>query len=408
MSKKLKQHTPEELAIFKVITDAMYNKQPLSGPEGALTKLIKQALELSLEGELDAHMAEQVLDNTDNRKNGKTSKTVKSQFGSFELETPRDRLSSFDPQLVKKRQTVITDEIDTKILSLYALANSYEDISQHISDIYGINVSQAAISAVTDKLLPQIAEWRSRPLDPTYPIIFLDGMYFKVREDGVVKNKVLYNVMGVNCSGNKEILGFYTCDSESSSFWLAVLNDLKARGLQDILIAAVDGLKGFVEAINTAFPLAEVQLCIVHHIRNSLRLVLSKDQKAFMADLKQVYQAPNKDVAFINLEQMLQKWPKYHAALKSWVNNWEVLTTYFKYSPAIRKLVYTTNPIEGFHRQVRKYTKTKAAFVSEPALLKLVFCAILNISRKWFHPIPNWALALSELDSHFPDRLPIR
>ena len=230
-------------------------------------------------------------------------------------------------------------------------------------------------------------------------------MFFKAREEGAVKTKALYNIMGIDREGKKDVLGFYTCESEGASFWLGVLNDLKARGVQDILIVCIDGLKGFAEAVATAFPKAEIQSCIVHQIRNSIKLVASKDQKAFMADLKQVYQAPSKAVAEQKLAELSSKWTKYQAAIGSWINHWEQLSTYFKYPQQIRKLIYTTNPIEGFHRQVRKYTKTKGAFTGETALLKLVYCAINQISRKWTMPLPNWAVIFSELDLHFPNRL---
>ena len=303
----------------------------------------------------------------------------------------------------------MTDELDNKILALYGLGTSYSDISSHLLDIYGVEVSPATISAVTDKLLPQIAEWRSRPLESIYAIVFLDAMFFKTKQENKVVTKVIYNIMGINQSGHKEILGFYACESEGAHFWLGVLNDLKARGIEDILIACIDGLKGFPEAIQAAFPRTEVQLCVVHQIRNSIKHVASKNQKAFMVDLKTVYQAETKDLAEYNLLRLEEKWgDKYPMVIKSWQNNWDNLTTYFKYSSDVRRLIYTTNPIEGFHRQVRKYTKTKGAFVSENALFKLIFCAINNITVKWNQPLPNWALTISQLDIYFPNRLSIK
>jgi len=394
--------------ILARISQALYNKEPLSGPNGIITKLLKQAMETTLEAEIDNHFLENSMEiDNHNRRNGYNSKNVKSKYGEFSLDTPRDRNSSFEPQLIKKRQTSINDEIDDKILALYSLGTSYNDISYHISDLYGIEVSNAMINSVTDKLLPQITEWRERPLDSIYPIIFLDAMFFKARENGSVTTNVMYNIMGINASGYKEILGFYMCESEGASFWLGVLNDLKARGVEDILIACIDGLKGFSEAISTAFPKTDIQLCIVHMIRNSFKLVASKDQKKFISDLKTVYQAPNQEIAYSNLLSLLDKWSKYSAALKPWVNNWENLSTFYKFSNHIRKLIYTTNPIEGFHRQLRKYTKTKSAFTSENALLKLAFAAILRISEKWSQPINNWALTISEIDIYFPNRMDI-
>lgn len=249
-------------------------------------------------------------------------------------------------------------------------------------------------------------EWRSRPLEAIYAIVFLDAMFFKAKHENKMVTKVIYNIMGISQSGHKEILGFYACESEGAHFWLGVLNDLKARGVEDILIACIDGLKGFPEAIAAAFPQTEIQLCVVHQIRNSLKHVASKNQKAFMVDLKTVYQAETKDLAEYNLLKLEEKWgAKYPMVIKAWQTNWENLTTYFKYSTDVRRLIYTTNPIEGFHRQVRKYTKTKGAFTSEDALFKLVFCAINSISTKWDKPLPNWALTISQLDIYFPNRL---
>lgn len=411
MSRRTKKTFPDPNSIdgqiLAQIAQAIYSKEPLSGPNGIMTKLLKQAMEATLEGEIENHFDENDVDEPDNRRNGHNSKIVKSKYGSFELDTPRDRNSSFEPQIIKKRQTHLNDEIEDKILALYSLGTSYNDISYHIQDLYGIELSHAMINSVTDKLLPQITEWRERPLESVYPIIFLDAMFFKARDNGAVITKAMYNIMGINSSGLKEILGFYICESEGSSFWLGVLNDLKARGVQDILIACIDGLKGFPEAIATAFPQTNVQLCIVHMIRNSFKLVASKDQKKFIADLKTVYQAPNEQVAHTNLLHLLDKWSKYSAALKPWINHWDNLSTFFHFSPNVRKIIYTTNPIEGFHRQIRKFTKTKGAFTNENSLLKLTFAAILKISQKWYQPIPNWALTISELDIHFPNRLDI-
>jgi len=395
--------------VLAQISSAIYEGRPLSGENGVLTQLIKKALEASLAGELDSHLSENSLEEGGNRRNGIKKKTVKSSFGSFELETPRDRQSSFDPQIVKKRQTVLNEELDTKILALYGLGNSYDAISFHIQDLYGIEVSPATISSVTERLIPQITEWRSRPLDAVYPLVFLDAMFFKVRENGQVRQKVLYNILGINQEGFKEVLGFYVADSEGANFWLGVLNDLKARGVEDIFIACIDGLKGFPEAIQASFPKTEIQLCIVHQIRNSLKFIASKDQKEFMKDLKTVYQAETKDLAELNLLRLDEKWgAKYPMVLKSWQTNWENLSSYFKYSPEVRRLIYTTNSIEGLHRQIRKFTKTKGAFTSENALFKLVFSAINYASRKWSQPIHNWGVTISQLDIFFPDRLSLR
>ncbi len=271
--------------------------QPLTGKDGVMTPLIKQLLEAALEGEMESHLTDCKDDGQSNRRNGKNKKTVKTGTGSFELETPRDRDGSFEPEIVKKRQTVLNESLDNKILSLYALGMSYEAITGHLEEMYGLDVSTAKISQITDKLLPVITEWRNRTLESVYPIVFLDAMHFKVREEGKVVSKAIYSILGVSTNGCKDILGIYLSESEGAHFWLGVLNDLHKRGIEDILIASIDGLKGFPEAIAQIFPKAEIQLCVVHQIRNSLKYVVSKDQKAFMVDLKLVYQATSLDLA---------------------------------------------------------------------------------------------------------------
>lgn len=383
--------------------------QSLMGSEGIVTPLIKQIIEASLEGEMEAHLESCTDSGTSNRRNGKSRKTLKTADGSFELETPRDREGSFEPEIVRKRQTILNESLDNKVLALYALGMSYQDIGAHLHEMYGVEISPGLISKVTDKLLPLIAEWRNRPLESIYPLIFLDAMFFKAREDGKVVTKAIYNILGVDQYGHKDILGFYISESEGAHFWLGVLNDLKARGLQDILIACVDGLSGFPEAICAAFPKTEIQLCVVHQIRQSLKYVASKDQKAFMADLKLVYRADTKDLAEHKLLELDDKWgKKYPMVIRSWQNKWDQLSTYFKYSHDIRRVIYTTNVIEGFHRQVRKYTKSKGAFTSENALVKLIYSAYQRIKEKWNQPLHNWALTISQLDIYFPDRLKIQ
>ena len=385
----------------------MKSGKSLLGKDGILTPLMKEFLEAALEGEMDSHMASCLEDSENyNRRNGKSTKRIQSPVGAFELETPRDREGSFEPQIVKKRQTVLNASLDNKILGLYGLGMSYQDIASHLKEMYDFDVSPGTISAVTDKLIPVLTEWRSRPLEAIYPIVFMDGMYFKARENGRVITKVIYNILGINQEGRKDILGFYVSESEGANFWLGVLNDLKQRGVQDVLIACVDGLTGFPEAIKGVFPRTEIQLCIVHQIRNSLKYVASKNQKEFMKDLKEVYQAPSKDIAEYNLLKLEEKWgDKYPMVIKSWQSNWEHLSHYFQYSGEIRRLIYTTNAIEGFHRQVRKFTKTKGAFTSEMALFKLIYCACQKIAEKWTAPLQNWALTISQLHVYFEGRL---
>ena len=309
---------------------------------------------------------------------------------------------------MKKRQTVLNASLDDKILGLYGLGMSYQDIADHLEEMYGVDVSPALISKVTDKLLPIVTEWRNRPLESIYPIVFLDAMFFKAREEGKVVTKAVYNILGINQQGQKDILGFYIAESEGAHFWLGVLNDLKARGVDDIFIACIDGLNGFPDAIASAFPKTEVQLCVVHQIRHSLKYIASKDQKAFLTDLKTVYKADTKELAEQRLLELDEKWgKKYPMVLRSWENKWEALSTYFKYSSEVRRMIYTTNAIEGFHRQVRKFTKTKGAFTSENALVKLIYCACQRIKEKWNQPLHNWALIVSQLDIYFEGRLKI-
>lgn len=375
----------------------------IGGKDGALTPLIKQLTEMALQAELETHLAQ---DLEKNRKNGVTSKTMKSSDGEFQLDTPRDRNSSFEPEIVKKHQTHMSDELENKMLSLFALGNSYSQIADHIEDMYGVHFSKPAITAVTDKLIPKLEEWKKRPLNEIYPFIYLDAIHYKVREEGRYISKAFYTVLGVNLEGKKEVLGLYLNDSEGSRFWMQVLTDLQNRGVKDILIASVDGLKGFPEAINAIFPDTEVQLCIVHQIRNSLKYVGSNNQKQFAKDLKAVYQAFTKEEAEIELNKLEEKWgKKYPIVFESWRNKWDNLSNYFKYADPIRRVIYTTNIIESVHRQFRTLTKTKGAFPNDNSLLKLLYAGILNAEKKWTMPIRNWSLTISQLNIHFKERL---
>jgi transposase-like protein len=377
--------------------------KPLLGREGILTPLIKSLTEAALEGELDSHLGQQIMAN---RRNGKSRKTIKSLNGNFELQTPRDRAGSFSPQLVKKHQTTLNDEIEQKIIAMYGLGMSYQDISGHLQEIYGLEVSTGTLSAITDKIIQTVKEWQARPLASIYPIVWLDAIHYKVRENGKVASKAVYTILGVNLEGRKEVLGLYLSEHEGANFWLQVLTDLSNRGVKDILIACVDGLKGFPEAIESIFPETEVQLCVVHQIRNSLKYVGSNNQKEFMVDLKRIYKAVNKDVAAAELDILEDKWnDKYPIVIKSWRNNWERLSQYFKYPTDIRRVIYTTNTIEAVHRQFRKLTKTKGAFPNQDSLLKLLYMGIQNASKKWTMPIQNWSLTISQLAIFFEGRL---
>lgn len=377
----------------------------LFGKDGAFAPLLQEFLEEALQGELDAHLSEEERFGG-NRKNGKIKKTVKTSRGSMEIDNPRDRSGTFEPQIVRKRETILADTLEEKIIGLYGLGMSFRDISNHIKEMYDTEISATTLSSITDRIIPRLKEWQSRPLDDVYCIVWMDAMFYKVREEGRIVTRCLYNILGINIEGKKEILGMYVSQSEGANFWLSVLTDLKNRGLEDMLICCIDNLKGFSEAIQTIFPRTEIQSCIVHQIRNSLKYVSYKEQKSFMADLKTVYQAPNKEAAEQSLDMLEEKWShKYPAVIKSWRTNWEKLSTYFKYPENIRRLIYTTNAIEGYHRQLRKATKNKGAFTSDMALLKLVYLATQNIQKKWTTALWNWNQTLSQLTIFFESRL---
>jgi len=380
----------------------------LFGKDGAFAPLLKDILEAALEGEMEVHLDDEQRANG-NRKNGKNRKRLKTADGTIDLETPRDRASSFEPQIIKKRETILAESLESKIIGMYGHGMSLRDISAHIKDMYDTEISAATLSSITDKVIPLVKEWQARPLEPLYCIVWLDAMFYKVKEEGKVVNRCVYNILGINTDGRKELLGMYVSESEGANFWLSVLANLQQGGVSDILIACIDNLKGFSEAIATIFPSTAVQTCVVHQIRNSIRYIASKDQKPFMADLKPVYQAVSKEEAESQLDQLDEKWgKKYPVVIDSWRRNWDRLTTYFQYSEAIRRLIYTTNTIEGFHRQVRKVTKTKGAFTSDMALLKLIYLAAQNIQKKWTQPLQNWSLTVSQLSIIFGDRLKLR
>jgi len=378
----------------------------LLGKDGLLTPLLKDFLEEALNGELEGHLE---TDEQPNRKNGKGSKSVKTDMGPIEIQTPRDRNGTFEPEILPKRQRSLNMGLDRQILALYARGSSLSDISDHLQEIYGLEVSTATISRVTDKILPLIQEWRSRPLESVYPFVWLDAIHYKVRHEGRVITRAVYCVIGLNQEGYKDLLGMYIGENEGSKFWLQVLTDLQNRGIEDIFIASIDNLNGFAEAIESIFPKAEVQLCVVHQIRNSQKYLSYKDLKPFMKDLKPVYQATTKALAEKHLDQLESNWGnKYPKVIESWRKNWDRLSNYFQYTKEIRRIVYTTNIIEGFHRQLRTITKSKGAFTSEDALMKLLFLAQENITSKWNRPVHNWNQTLSQLSIIFGERLKLK
>lgn len=379
--------------------------KPLFGKDGALSPLLENIINAALEGEMDAHFTEESRQ-AGNRRNGKMQKQVQTPVGEMTVSTPRDRDSSFDPQFIKKRETMLAEGMAEKIISMYALGTSTRAISDWMEENLGCRVSAETISSITDRVLPEIKSWRSRSLDPVYAIVWLDAIHYKVMDEkGFAVTRAIYNVLGVGKDGKKDLLGMYISKSEGSNFWLSVLSDLQNRGVKDILITCIDGLKGFPDAIKSVFPETNVQLCIVHQIRNSLKYVGSKNQKVFLADLKRVYSAVSKEAAETQLDSLETKWgEQYPIVIKSWRDNWERLTEYFQYTPMIRKLIYTTNTVEGYHRQIRKVTKNKGVFPNDTALEKLVYLAYRNIRKKWTMPLANWAEISQQLAIKFGER----
>lgn len=372
---------------------------------GAFAPLLEELINSMLEGELEGHLDDEERQKG-NRKNGKGSKSLKTSAGTIEINTPRDRLGNFEPEIVKKRETIMAANLEDKIIGLYGLGTSLRDISAHIKETYDTDISAATLSSITDKIIPVVKEWQQRPLESLYCIVWLDAMYYKVKEEGRTQTRCVYNILGINKDGHKDVLGMYVSQSEGANFWLGVITDLKQRGVEDILIASIDNLKGFDEAIRTIYPYTEIQTCVVHQIRNSIKYVASKDQKAFITDLKPVYQADNESQALAQLEVLKEKWgKKYPIVISSWENNWLKLSTYFKYPEGIRRLIYTTNTIEGYHRQIRKVTKNKGVFTSDMALLKLIYLATERIQKKWRMPLANWSICASQLKIIFADRM---
>ena len=385
--------------------ERLKNGEALLGKDGIMTPLLKRFLEKALDGEIDHHLNEDQRKDG-NRRNGKSKKQIKSSSGQFELETPRDRHGQFEPEIVKKREVFLGEDLEQKIIKLYARGMSYEDIRGHLAEIYDLEISSGKISQITDKVLPELESWRSRPLESLYCILYLDALHFKVREDGRVKNKALYNLIGIRTDGYKDLLGIYMGENEGAKFWLSVLSDIQTRGVKDVLIACIDNLSGFSDAISSIFPKARIQLCIVHQIRNSLRYVTYEDSKKVIKDLKAIYQAPSLEKAEAELLSLDEKWSdKYPIVVRSWVNNWDELSTYFDYPAIIRKAIYTNNPIESYHRQLRKHTKNKGVFPSDMAVLKLVYLLSKNIMAKWTMPMHNWALIVQQLAIIFEERL---
>ena len=386
------------------------NPEDLIGETGLLKQLTKQLLERAMTAEMTEHLGYEknapTGKKTHNSRNGSYPKIIKGDFGNLDIAVPRDRDSSFKPVILPKGQSRFTG-FDDKIIALYARGMTTRDIQSHLEEIYGIEISPTLVSQVTKAVADDVEQWQNRPLDEIYPIIYLDAIRIKIRQDGRVINKAVYLALGVNLEGLKEVLGLWTAETEGAKFWLQVITELKHRGVKDIFIACVDGLKGFPEAIETIFPETQVQLCIVHMVRHSLNYVSWKRRKEVAADLKTIYSASTIEEAEFHLEQFETKWNSRHAAIeKSWRRNWERITPLFSYPPDIRKAIYTTNAIESVNISLRKVTKNRVSFQNDTAMLKLLYLALQNISKKWTMPIRNWKPALNQFTIIFEDRMP--
>ena len=398
----------KENKLIKELID-QYGVKTTDDIKDMLKDLLGETIQTMLEGEIEEELGYSKYNydekNTQNSRNGYSPKKVRSEYGEVELNIPRDRNNEFKPQIIPKYQREITG-IEGQIIALYAKGMSNRDIEDHLKNIYGIEVSATMISKITDKILPEIKEWQTRQLEEVYPIVFMDAIHYSVRQDGVVIKKAVYILIGINLKGEKEVLGFWIGENESSKFWLNILNEIGNRGLEDILIISVDNLKGFSEAIKGKYPNSEIQKCIVHQIRNSIKYVASKDMKEFTKDLKTIYKAITLEQAADNLLHLEEKWgKKYRAAIKSWQDNWEELTTYFKYPEEIRRLIYTTNSIENFNRQLRKYTKTKSSYPTDDSLSKSIYLSIKEITKKWTGKVQNWGQIVSQLSIYFEGRM---
>ena len=375
--------------------------------EDALKDLLGGTIQEMLESEMDEHLGYHEYERSDNPdyRNGKKTKKIRENFGETEIEVPQDRDGSFEPKVVKKRQKDISG-IEQKIISLYAKGMTTRQISETIEDIYGFEVSDGMVSEITDRLLPQIEDWQKRPLDAVYPIVFIDAVHFSVRDNGQIRKLAAYVILAVSLTGHKEVLSIHIGENESAKYWLGVLNELKNRGVKDILVICADGLTGIKEAVNTALPQTELQRCIVHQVRNTLKYVGEKNKKEFANDLKTIYHAPSEEAALEALERVTEKWEgDYPSAMKSWHKNWDVITPIFKFSADVRKVIYTTNAIESLNSGYRRLNKQRSVFPSDTALLKALYLATHEIAKKWTMPLRNWGRVLGELEIMYPDRL---
>ena len=376
--------------------------------QDALKDLLGGTIQEMLEAEMDDHLGYEKYDRSEspNYRNGKKTKKIRSRYGDMDIEVPQDRDSSFEPKIVQKRKKDIS-AIDEKIISMYAKGMTTRQISETIEDIYGCQISEGMVSNITDRLLPEIEEWQNRPLSDVYPILFIDAVHFSVRDNGIIRKLAAYIILGINSDGHKEVLSIQVGENESSKYWLSVLNELKNRGVKDILILCADGLSGIKESIAVAFPNTEYQRCIVHQVRNTLKYVADKDKKEYAKDLKTIYQASSEEIAHKNMEQITEKWePKYPNAMKSWAKNWDAISPIFKFSADVRKVIYTTNAIESLNSTYRRLNRQRSVFPSDTALLKALYLATFEATKKWHLPLRNWGKVYGELSIMFEGRLP--
>ena len=408
-----RKRTPEENARREKIRELLQlaNVGSMDDIQELFKDTIAEFMENGLEAELDDQLGYSRYDyknkDTDNSRNGHSSKTLRTSFGDVEVSVPRDRKSEFDPKVLRKNQTSISQDIEEKILSMYAKGMTTGDIEAHIQDIYGVDVSDTTVSRITDKILPVAKEWQQRPLESIYAVVFLDAIHYHVRSEGQIVKKAVYIAIGIDLDGHKDVLGMWVGENESAKFWATVLNSLKNRGVEDIFIACTDNLTGFSAAIEAVYPKTEIQNCIIHQLRNSSKYVSYKDLKALMADLKAVYAAVDEPAALDALDTFAEHWgKKYPQISQSWRNNWANLSTYFKFPQALRRLIYTTNTIEGFNRQLRKVTKSKSVFPTDDSLFKMLYLAMIDITKKWTGRKQDWSMIHAQLAIYFEDRMP--
>ena len=408
-----KRGTPEQQARRALIGELLStaNVQSMDDIQELFKETIAEFMEGSLEAEFDEELGYEPYDvknkTTDNSRNGHSKKSLRTSMGKVEIDIPRDRNGDFEPQLIRKNQTSISQDMENKIISMYAKGMSTSDIADHIRDIYGLSVSDSTVSRITDKILPEAKEWQQRPLESVYAVVFMDAIHYHVRSEGQIIKKAVYIAIGVNMDGRKDVLGMWVGENESAKFWAGVLNSLRNRGVEDILITCTDNLTGFSQAIEAVFPKTDIQNCIIHQLRNSSKYVSYKDIKTLMADLKKVYTAVDEEAALNALDAFAAAWDaKYPKISKSWYDNWANLSTYFKFPPELRKLIYTTNTIEGFNRQLKKVTKAKSVFPTNDSLFKMLYLAMKDITKKWTGRRQDWSRIYAQLVIYYGDRIP--